>query len=201
MARMIKKVFDNLGFAWVNDTDHVVLTSAGKAFLDSDNPYQIIEQQLWKYQFWNPLIDSEDHKAIKLWPHAFLIQTLLNIPEGISSEEYILFVSRAQKTNDIDVVVERINNWRRLEKEKKNAIINELEHSIIQPGSRRKSIYNTIKLNCSYALAFLQLAHYLVDSNKDSNSKYSVCLKPSCRYEVEDRIKNFNKNSVYINFH
>ena len=54
IARMVKVVFDTLGLAWVDEGDAVYVSSTGDAFIKSKSPEEVVEKQLWKYQFWNP---------------------------------------------------------------------------------------------------------------------------------------------------
>src|SRR2546427_12408884 len=87
IGRMIKVVFDWLGLAWVNEDAAVLITSVGMEFLEPRKSEDVVEKQLWKFQFWNPTVSSE-YRRVEIFPHAFLIRVLLEFPEGIAPEEY-----------------------------------------------------------------------------------------------------------------
>ena len=70
----------------------------------------------------NPNLRTKSHKAIQIRPHIFLLDVLLNAERFITDDEYNLFVSRAQKHDDIDLVLEFIEHWRSLTDEDQRKI-------------------------------------------------------------------------------
>ena len=71
MARMWKVVFSTLGFAWVEDDEKVAITTAGAEFLSANNPQDLIEKQIQRYQISNPNLRRKSHKEIQIRPHIF----------------------------------------------------------------------------------------------------------------------------------
>ena len=124
LARMLKQVFATLGLAWVNDRDRVELTRVGRAFLSSSNPNDVLSDQVFKYQFWNPTIVTKRHRTIRLHPVPFLGEVPRTV-DGLSHEEYILFVSRAKSYDEVDDTVDKIVTFRNLDDDLKIDILNE----------------------------------------------------------------------------
>ena len=71
LARMLKQVFVMLGLAWVDPDDRVEITPAGDKFLTDKDPDGVLSDQMSRYQFTNPSVASNAHKAIKLHPIPF----------------------------------------------------------------------------------------------------------------------------------
>ncbi len=156
MARMLTKVFSTLGFAWIDGSEAVTLTPAGEAFLTEHKPENIIANQAKRYQIANPLTGAKATQSMEIHPVPYLLEILLEI-ETLTKTEYILFCAKAKNFGDIEDTIQDIKEWRKLGPRQQAQIINEVDAVKISAGSaksRRSSIYNTIDLNSSYALAF-----------------------------------------------
>lgn len=197
MARMWKVVFSTLGFAWVEDDEKVAITTAGAEFLSANNPQDLIEKQIQRYQISNPNLRTKSHKEIQIRPHIFLLDVLLNAERFITDDEYNLFVSRAQKHDDIDLVLEFIEHWRSLTDEDQLKILDEARVSSNKLTGRRTNLVNTINLNRSYALSFLTFCSYL---ERTEGSNIAVKLKASGKYEAEKIVRQFQSNTVFIEY-
>jgi hypothetical protein len=184
ISRMNKVVFNTLGLAWIDKESTVFVTDAGRAFIKQKDSSAIVKKQVGKYQFGNPSL-GEDTACFRLFPHLFLLDVLLAFPkEGISRQEYILFVSRAKSNEDLDEVIDRIKGFRSLSEEDKASLAEYLstipiiKKGRVATGSRRSSIFNTIQLNAPYSLSFLAFPDYM-------------SLEPSGRILIPpDQLKN-----------
>ncbi len=169
IARMNKVVFHTLGLAWTDRDSTVLITDTGKQFLRAKRSDQeaIVRKQLLKYQLSNPSF-AGDTGNIRLFPHLFLLEVLLQLPEdGIDRREYVLFVARARSAGDVDGVVEKITRFRELSKSQQKELVAHLKgfpvvrKGRLATGGRRTSIYNTVALNASYSLGFFAFPHYI----------------------------------------
>ncbi len=109
-----------LGFAFFNKQKHLFISEVGEEFLESKKNkwFEILERQLTKIQFWNPSITTkeiENYKEFNLFPFIFTINLILNLKEQyLSVEEFILFVSHAKTHKDKDVIINLIEEYRKL---------------------------------------------------------------------------------------
>ncbi len=147
LARMLKIVLGSVGLAWVDPDEHVEITAAGAAFLSSDKPEEVLSQQLSRYQFWNPSVKSRVHREIQLHPIPFLGELLRSVDgQSITAVEYSLFVARAKRFDDVDDALGQLAAFRELSEDLQDRVVEACEAYMLG-GRRRKSIYNTIKLN------------------------------------------------------
>ena len=195
MARMLKVVFSTLGFAWVEDDEKVSITIAGTEFLSANDPLDLLEKQIQRYQISNPNLRKKSHREIEIRPHIFLLDILLNSDQYITNDEYNLFVSRAKKHDDIDLILEFIEKWRVLPEKDKQKILHAAKNAHKNLGKRRTNLVNTINLNRPYALSFLTFCSYL-EQPEDSN--VAVRLKASGKYKAEQIVRRFQSDSVFI---
>jgi hypothetical protein len=198
IARMLKVIFDLLGVAWVDEESKIYITSTGDEFISSTKLDHIVKKQLFKYQFYNPSFKEEYFRSIRLFPHLFLLEILFAFRNtGITKEEFILFVSRAESHDQLHDKVELIQKYRELNEKQRAGILNKLKRGkMTQKGknSRRTSMYNTIFLNHSYSLNFLTYPDYV----KISNDNIRIAQKRT--REVEAIINEHNRNAVYVEF-
>jgi hypothetical protein len=158
LARMLKQVFVMLGLAWVDPDEQVEITPVGEKFLLSKDPEGVLSDQMSRFQFWNPSVASIAHKAIALHPTPFLGEVLRSVDgQTISATEYTLFVARAKSFSDVDAVIDQIERFRALPPEIQPLIV-QMCDAYKLPGIRRSSIYNTIRLDRSYALKMFALS-------------------------------------------
>lgn len=161
LARMLKQVFNVLGLAWVDDADHVEITKAGEKLLNADDPANVLSDQMSRYQFWNPAVRSREHQVVRIHPVPFLGELLRSIESSrISATEYTLFVATARTQNAIDDVAEQIAEFRKLSPPEQEAICERCDDYMLG-GPRRSSIYNTIRLNRSYAFGMWTLSNLI----------------------------------------
>ncbi|MGH7815348.1 MAG: AlwI family type II restriction endonuclease [Candidatus Binataceae bacterium] len=155
ISRMLKHVFTSSGFAWINGNEQITITDAGREFLRKVNPATTFARQVQKYQFWNPSVRSEEHKEIRLHPLIYLLEVLVKLENFfLTIEEYILFCAKAKAPGDADDSIDSIRRWRKLGDKRQESLISEIDRIKIGGKGRRGSIYNTIKLNSPYAIAF-----------------------------------------------
>lgn len=197
LARVLKQVFVALGLAWIDGDDKVEISKAGHDFLASKDGKDILSSQALRYQFWNPCIGrASTHSPIKLHPIPFLVRLFHTFGNsGISNEEYALFVAKAKKISDVEEVADRIYEFRELEQEVQTAIIDKCESYMIG-GSKRRSIYHTIRLNRTYAYRMWALSNLIQQSDSGG-----LELTPGS-YRGEDRkyLEQYLSDGTYIEF-
>lgn len=195
LARMLKQVLLPLGLVWVNEADSIDFTKAGNDLLDADDPDELLAKQVLRYQCWNPTIKAKHHQAIRLHPVPFLVRLIQSLGTDISSLEYRLFVARAKRIQDIDAVAEQIEDFRDLSAAQQKLLATRCDNYMLG-GERRKSIYNTIKLNQSYALATWRLGGMV---EMDEDHRISL-VRGSLRGENRKFIERYASEGEYIAF-
>jgi hypothetical protein len=143
LARIMKRVYENLGLCWVESNQPIRLTPSGRSYLKEKDRSKILDLQVWRYQLPNPLNDVET-KGINLFPHIILVEMLLSCDNYITNEEFVLFAARMKRSAEITKNIDRIKAWRKLAEETKNQILYALG----------KTKYRTIQQNSGFPLAF-----------------------------------------------
>ena len=155
-SRGIKKVFEQMGFCYVNKEGILKITECGFKFLDATNNDELLEiktQQLLKYQINNPIIKANNFKLMQIKPFVFLLKLLLKIDnQSISTEEYKLFVSRSYSLGEIEDVIEQIKYWRSIRDNEKDKILNQIKISDL--SARGATIYEKISGYSGYSMEF-----------------------------------------------
>lgn len=198
MARILKVSFDNLGFAWIDDADKVSLTLVGKKFIADDGDPEIFDRQLWRYQIANPLWGGS--KDIRLFPHVFLVEVLLDSDLVLSRQEYILFVSRARSMDDFEYVVDHITEWRALDEEVQKQIVAELNRIPLDEKDDDKSMFNRVALSSSYSLGFHSLATYMRRNATVKGTEFALSIPRSHSRGLRARVERFHQETVYIEY-
>ncbi|WP_338466791.1 endonuclease NucS [Novosphingobium sp. ZN18A2] len=160
LARMLKQVLTLLGLVWVDESESIDFTPAGNSLLDAGDHDAALAKQVLRYQIWNPTIRARHHQAIRLHPVPFLIRLLQSLGTSISPMEYRLFVARAKRIEDIDAVADLIEEFRGIDEAEQRLLADRCDAYMLG-GERRSSIYNTIKLNQSYAVAMWRLSNII----------------------------------------
>ena len=199
LARMLKQVFVTLGLAWTDADDRIEISQIGKNFIAATgaDAESILSLQALKYQFWNPCVGrKKPHGAVMLHPVPFLFQMLnmMNDPV-ISNVEYNLFASKAKRPGDVERVYDQIMDFRTLTVEQQRLIVDACKSYMIG-GSKRSSIYNTIKLNRSYAFKMWSLSGLLY-----SNEGIGIGLDRSKnRGATKNYLDRYASEATYITF-
>lgn len=195
LARMLKQVFVMLGLAWVDANDRIEITPAGEKFLADKDPDGVLSDQMSRYQFTNPSVASNAHKAITLHPIPFIGEVLRSIDgQSISGVEYTLFVSRAKSFEDVDNVIGQIDAFRDLPADMQALIVKACD-SFKLPGIRRSSIFNTIRLDRSYALKMFALSR-LVEINDDGG----LSIRKGSLKQYRSYLVQYSREGIYIDF-
>jgi hypothetical protein len=195
LARMLKQVFVMLGLAWVDPNDRVEITPAGEKFLTDKDPEGVLSDQMSRYQFTNPSVNSNAHKAIELHPIPFIGEVLRSVHgQSISGIEYTLFVSRAKSFDDVDEVIGQIESFRDLAPEIQALVVKTCD-SFKLPGIRRSSMYNTIRLDRSYALKMFALSR-LVETNDDGG----LSIRKGALKDYRSYLAEYSREGMYIEF-
>jgi hypothetical protein len=195
LARMLKQVFVMLGLAWVDPDERVEITPAGNKFLTHKDPDGVLSDEMSRYQFTNPSVASNAHKAIALHPIPFIGEVLRSLRgQSVSDVEYTLFIARAKSFEHVDDVIEQIESFRELSDDMK-ALVVKTCHSFKLPGIRRSSMYNTIRLDRSYALKTFALSR-LVEINNDGG----LTIRKGALKEYRPYLSDYGREGAYINF-
>lgn len=200
MARMIKQVLSTLGFAWIDEDEAVTLTPAGEALLASKKPEDIVAIQARRYQIANPMTGGKATDGIEIHPVPFLLEVLLET-KTLTKTEYSLFVAKARSYGDIEDVIAAIQEWRKEGPRQHAEIVDEALATPIAGNtgnSRRSSIYNTINLNASYAMAFWAASGLIRMDREDGESTMSI---PRGKLpEANAVVKRSRSDGQYIEF-
>lgn len=195
LARMLKQVFVMLGLAWVDPDARVEITPAGDKFLTDKDPDGVLSDQMSRYQFTNPSVASNAHKAIALHPIPFIGEVLRSIDaQSMTAVEYTLFVSRAKSFSEVDAVIEYIEAFRNLPDEVQALVVKACE-SFKLPGIRRSSMYNTIRLDRPYALKMFALSR-LVEINADGG----LSIRRAALKKYRSYLADYGREGAYIEF-
>lgn len=193
LARMLKQVMTVLGLAWIDLDDQVEITEAGNLFLASDDRADVLARQALRYQFSNPAVSSREHRAIRLHPVPFLLRLLQAVDGTLSTVEYRLFVAKARFIGDVDKVADQIDAFRELSMAEQVELTRQCNAYMIG-GTRRRSIYETIRLNQSYAYKMWTLSG-LVEVGPDQTLR----LK-RLRGEPRAYVDEYAVNGTFIDF-
>ena len=181
-SRGIKKVFEFLGFCYVDRDEKLQITAAGRKFLEKktdDELYEIKTNQLLKYQICNPLIKANAYKDLKIKPFTFLLELLLNLEnQSINMTEFKLFVCRAHNYKEFDLVINRIREWRSLDIQQKNSILKRISSN---------NIFKTINSYASYSLSFFGKSKFTEISEIEDEKV--LFLKQNKYKEIENILK------------
>jgi hypothetical protein len=195
LARMLKQVFVMLGLAWVDPDDRVEITPAGDKFLTDKDPDGVLSDQMSRYQFTNPSVASNAHKAVALHPIPFIGEVLRSIDgQSFTGTEYTLFVSRAKTFSDVDAVIEYIEAFRGLDPALQKLVVDTCDAYKL-PGIRRSSMYNTIRLDRSYALKMFALSR-LVEINDDGG----LSIRKGALKDYREYLSDYGREGAYIEF-
>jgi hypothetical protein len=195
LARMLKQVFVMLGLAWVDADDRVEITPVGDKFLTDKDPHGVLSDQMSRYQFTNPSVASTAHKVVTLHPIPFIGEVLRNIDgQSFRGTEYMLFVSRAKTFADVDTVIQQIETFRGLDSAMQDLVVETCDAYKL-PGIRRSSIYNTIRLDRSYALKMFALSR-LVEINSDGG----LSIRKGALKAYRSYLSDYGREGAYIEF-
>ncbi len=196
LARMLKQVFVTLGFAWIDGDDNVEISNAGHLFLKSSVPDELLSLQALRYQFWNPSVGTRRaHGSIRIHPIPFLVRLFFTVEgQAISNDEYNLFVSRAKSIDDVELVADQIYAYRSLDVDVQKAIIGKCLNYMLG-GAKRKSIYNTVSLNRTYAYRMWSL------SDMVEHDEYGLKLvSRNYRGMARSYLERYSSDATYIDF-
>lgn len=175
LVRIWKIQAEWLGLLWVRDEMEIIVTDAGLDLITTKNPVQVIEAQIAKMQYPNPLLDVTYRKDFGgLVPHLFLLEVLRKCGYALSSEEYELFVNLAKCHNDLDRIVAYIEFWRDLGGDDRELVL--ASAKTVPMADLRKNLQRTlpglqrvagplrftrIKQNSSYQKLYFTFPRYL----------------------------------------
>ena len=184
-SRGIKKVFEFLGFCYVDKDDKLQITSAGKKFLEQRNNEdlnKIKTNQLLKYQINNPLIKASTYRYLKIKPYPFLLELLSKLNnQSIDITEYKLFVCRAHSYKEFEIILNQIKEWRSLDEQQKYSIYKRVSSN---------EIFQNINAYASYSLSFFGKSSYTEIS--DLEDEKVLFLKKDSLEEVENILNTEN---------
>ena len=193
LARMLKQVMAVLGLAWVDPNDRVEVTEAGNLLLAAHDKAAVLARQALRYPFSNPVVASRQHRVVRLHPVPFLVRLLQAVDGTLSGIEYRLFAAKARSFSDVEKIADQIDAFRDLGVGEQSEIVRQCNAYAIG-GPRRGSIYNTIRLNQSYAYRMWGLSD-LVDL--DGNQ---VLRLKRIRGDARAYIDEYAVNGTYIDF-
>ena len=166
--RQIKRVFENMGLCWMEEGKPLRITPAGRLYLqEPPGRSKILDQQVWRYQLPNPVNASDATAGIELHPHAFLVEALLACDGEITGQEFVLFISRARRQDDLPASIERIRAWRDLSPGNQSEIVEDL-YATDYPKIRGNHSYSMAFHHCDLLLERTQGKLYVHGDNVDA---------------------------------
>jgi hypothetical protein len=193
-ARGYKKLFEQLGLSYENAKGIIIITEIGEKFLNSSNKeFEIIKtEQLIKYQVYNPFIDSNIFKVLKIKPYIYLLN-ILNVIENnfITFEEFKLFVFRSYNKNELNDSIEYIKWWRSLSDLEKNKIIFKIKK--LKKSSRGAYLYDKISGYVGYSANFFGVSYFTNISELDEEKIIYI------KKDKVTAVKDFLKNLIGLN--
>lgn len=141
--RNFTNLFKRLGLGYVNALKHFHINDVGYDFLETDNLSQILEQQMLKYQFYNPSLkiksDNAKYLEFRIFPYLFILETLVYLNDSyLSAEEFVLFISIARNHNELEKTLTMIEEYRSLSETDKCKIRE--QSNITRPHSANASV-------------------------------------------------------------
>jgi RecB family endonuclease NucS len=193
LARMLKQVMAVLGLAWIDPNDQVEITDAGNLLLSAEDKAAVLARQALRYPFSNPVVASRQHRAVRLHPVPFLVRLLQAVGNSISGAEYRLFAARARSFPDVEKIADQIDAFRELATDEQAEVARQCNAYAIG-GPRRGSIYNTIRLNQSYANRMWSLSDLI-----DVEPNQTLTLA-RIRGDARAYVDEYALNGTYIDF-
>ena len=172
LIRITKVLLEHLGLMWVQDDQELVITDAGLDLLLAkdapDDRRKLIEAQIAKFQYPNPLADQQGTSNFQgIIPYLFLLQVLQRVDYRITFEEFELFVNLAVSQDDIDRIVNYIERWRTINDSQRDRFRNTFQRVLVRrPNQQVPNLapprhtggtgtrFNRIDLDGSYQRAF-----------------------------------------------
>ena len=159
LARIIKMNLETFGLLWVQTDQTLMLTDAGHALVassDADARREVIERQIRKFQYPNPLTPKRYRENFDgLLPHRFLLQLLLKLDGELSFDEYLYVVNLARSQGDLGETARWIRAWRDLAGNHHARLQAILDDAPMAVGGGRKSAMRTVRVSrdASYSRA------------------------------------------------
>ena len=125
LVRGLTRVMTRFGLMyWDEATNKIYITPVGYNYLRYADFGRLKQQQLWKFMIYNPNYRGTDFLGCNIVPHAILIKILIDIKENyITKKEFNLFVSRIEKSNEVEKTINSIYEWRKLNQNYQDQII------------------------------------------------------------------------------
>lgn len=204
LVRIWKIMAEWLGLLWVRDEMEIIVTDAGLELITTKNPLQVIEGQIAKMQYPNPILEvpyGDDFG--RLVPHLFLLQVLRKCGYSISSEEYELFVNLARTHEDLDRIVAYVEFWRDLGGADRELLIDLVK--LISMADRRRNQqralpgfqkvtgpyrFTRIRQNSSYQKLYFAFPRYLSLDQEDRQGDIVCTQQDEVDHVVEERTRH-----------
>lgn len=100
---------------------------AGKDLLLTES--EVVLKQMEKLQITNPII-NKDCENIYVFPFRFMLKVLMKVGY-LDQEEIAYFLFKTRNEDEVDVIVQEIENFRKLSREKREALINAFKNTHI----------------------------------------------------------------------
>lgn len=164
-GRNWKSLLEKLGFIIITNAQRIISTGMGKRMAEARTATafrDIMEIQLVKWQFWNPTVDVDKFRVIKIRPYLVLLRTLLSLDDNrISPAEYSLFISKCRDKAQSESLADEIRWYRGLSSSRRDQIFGQLSDS---------SLYKQIDRYRSYVFSFVSSSSTIVVQD-DGNIK------------------------------
>jgi len=204
LVRIWKILAEWLGLLWVHDGKRIVITDSGLELITCSDPISVIENQIAKMQYPNPLLKPSYAAGFRgLVPHLFLLQVMRRCDYRITAGEYELFVNLASSHDDVDRIAKYIRFWRDLNDDSRNLVFDVLKHiPMAHPGADSQEVLpgfesesriprqRRVRQNASYQKQYYAFPRYLRLEEGEHQGDITCSQTVIVDRVVEERTKN-----------
>lgn len=155
---------------------------------------EIVLKQMEKLQITNPII-AKDCENIYVFPFRFMLKVLLKV-KYLDQEEIAYFLFKVRNEDEVDVIVQEIINFRNLDNDKREALINAFKATHIG------NITLVQASSASYFISLCQITGIIdklkVTPNNMNKKRPALRIKESfIDYVKESLEKKYNRAETY----
>lgn len=185
LPRQLKRVYENLGLARIEEGEPIRITPAGRLYLGEEGRSKVLDDQVWRYQLPNPLNNESQVAGIEVFPHHAVIRLILSCDDYLTREEFVLFASRIRRMSDVPDAARRVRSWRAAAP----AVRAEVRARL------RNSRMGTIETNSSYSMAF-----HRCDTSLEWDSHSELRVRPGQRNILRRKLEERQGGTFAVTF-
>ena len=157
---------------------------------------EAVLRQMEKLQITNPLI-NKDCENIYVFPFRFMLKVLMKVGY-LDQEEIAYFLFKVRNEDEVDMIVQEIENFRKLSKENRESLINAFKSTQIGNITLVKAS------SAGYFISLCQITGIMdklkVTPNNRSSEIAALRIKDSCMEYVEEMLNSKYQNTEVYDF-